>query len=57
LAVKITKAHMDEQRSYHRLCAAAEACGIPTSLDDPRSPRTVLALTRAVQGAKDGAYA
>ena len=40
-----------EAQTYYRLCAEAEAKGIPTSLDDPRSPRTVAALRKAVADA------
>jgi hypothetical protein len=35
-------------RAYRELCERAAALGIPTSLDDPASPRTVAALERAV---------
>jgi len=37
-----------QAQDYYRLCAEAEARGIPVSLDDPRSPKTVAALRRAV---------
>ena len=40
-AVKITTAMREEQAAYYRLCDEARALGIPTSLDDPRSPKTV----------------
>jgi hypothetical protein len=39
----------EEARAYYRLCDEARALGIATSLDDPRSPRTVAALERAVR--------
>jgi hypothetical protein len=42
----------DEARAYYRLCEEAAALGIPTSLDDPRSPRTVDALRAAVEAAR-----
>lgn len=38
----------EQARAYYRLCDEARALGISTSLDDPRSPRTVAALRRAV---------
>ena len=38
----------DDPRAYYRLCKEAEALGIPISLDDPRSPRTVDGLREAV---------
>jgi hypothetical protein len=37
--------------AYYRLCAEADRLGIPTSLDDPRSPRTVAGLRAAVDAA------
>ena len=36
-----------QAQDYYRLCDAAAAKGVPVSLDDPRSPRTVAALRRA----------
>jgi hypothetical protein len=39
-------------RDYYRLCSEAERLGVPTSLDDPRSPRTVAGLRRAVEAAR-----
>lgn len=42
----------DEQVAYYRLCDEARSLGIPTSLDDPRSPRTVAGLQAAVDAAK-----
>lgn len=42
----------DEAREYQRLCDEARALGIPTSLDDPRSPRTVAGLRAAVAAAR-----
>jgi hypothetical protein len=47
----------DEQRAYLELCDEARALGIPTSLDDPRSPRTVDALGAAVAALTDPEYA
>lgn len=37
-----------QARAYFRLCDEARALGVPTSLDDPRSPRTVAGLREAV---------
>jgi len=37
-----------EQQDYYALCERARALGIPTSLDDPRSPRTIDGLREAV---------
>lgn len=34
-------------REYYALCDRAEAKGVPVSLDDPRTPRTVAELRRA----------
>lgn len=44
--------HHDEIREYYRLCDEAKALNIPTSLDDPASPRTVEGLRAAVEAAK-----
>lgn len=41
-----------QAREYVALCDRAAALGIPTSLDDPRSPRTVAALRAAVAKAQ-----
>lgn len=41
-----------EQNAHLDLIAEARTLGIPTSLDDPRSPRTVDALSAAVTDAK-----
>ncbi len=38
--------------TYYRLCNEAARLGIPMSLDDPRSPRTVAGLAEAVKRAK-----
>ncbi len=46
--MKVTAALRDEQRAYYLLCDKARKQGIPTSLDDPRSPKTVQALRAAV---------
>jgi hypothetical protein len=46
--VKVTTALRNEQAAYYRLCDEARALGIPTSLDDPRSPKTVDALRVAI---------
>jgi len=40
-----------EARDYYRLCDEARALGIPTSLDDPRSPTTVDGLRQAIEDA------
>ena len=50
--MKVTTALRNEQRAYYRLCDEARALGIPTSLDDPRSPKTVDELRGAVARAK-----
>lgn len=50
--VKVTTALRNEQAAYYRLCDEARALGIPTSLDDPRTPRTVADLQAAIDGAK-----
>jgi hypothetical protein len=36
-------------RAYYQLCDRAQRVGVPTSLDDPRSPVTVAALRRAIE--------
>lgn len=41
MAVKITLKEIDEARAHYRLCEEAQALGIPTSVDDPRSPKSV----------------
>jgi hypothetical protein len=46
--VKVTTAHLREQAAYLELVEQARALGVPTSLDDPRSPRTLDALRAAV---------
>lgn len=50
--IKVTEQLRDEARAYYRLCDEARALGIPTSLDDPRSPRTVAELRAAVEAAR-----
>lgn len=40
-----------EAEDYYRLCREAEALGLPVSLDDPRSPRTVAGLQALVNAA------
>lgn len=37
-----------EQKAYYALCDKARALGIPTSLDDPRTTRTVAGLEAVV---------
>lgn len=39
-----------EARDYYRLVRQADSLGIPTSLDDPTSPKTVQALRDAIRG-------
>lgn len=41
-----------QARAYYALCTEARGLGIPVSLDDPRSPRTVSALAKAVKTAQ-----
>ena len=50
MEVEMSKQHQ-QAVAYYKLCDRARALGIPTSLDDPRSPRTVAALRRAVRKA------
>ena len=38
----------DEASAYYALCDEARALGVPVSLDDPDSPKTVAALVAAV---------
>lgn len=38
----------EEQTRYYRLCELAESYGVPTSLDNPESPRTIAALEDAI---------
>jgi hypothetical protein len=42
----------EQALAYQRLIEEARALGVPTSLDDPRSPRTVDALRAAVRDAR-----
>ena len=44
---KTMKQHR-EARDYYNLCEQAAALGIPTSLDNPASPKTVQGLRDAV---------
>jgi len=37
-----------EARDYYRLCDEARSLGIPVSLDDPDSPKTVEQLREAI---------
>jgi len=46
--VVVTEQAREEQRAYYRLVEDAAALGIPTSLDDPRTPRTVQELAAAI---------
>lgn len=43
-----------EAVAYYDLCDRASKLGIPVSLDDPRSPKTVPALLAAVRAAENG---
>ena len=45
-----------EARDYYTLCAEAEALGIPTACDDPRSPNTVQDLRDAVRYCSSSRY-
>jgi hypothetical protein len=40
--------HYQEQVEHYRLCDEAKSLGIPTSLDDPRAPRTLDGLREAI---------
>jgi hypothetical protein len=42
----------DEARAYYLLCREAEALGIPTSVYNPGSPRTVKGLRQVVVEAR-----
>jgi hypothetical protein len=42
----------EQALAYYRLVEEARALGVPTSLDDPRSPRTVAELAAAVRAAR-----
>ncbi len=41
-----------EAEEHDRLCREAERLGIPTSLDDPGSPKTVSGLREAVAASR-----
>ena len=43
--------HLCKQREYAALCDKAREVGVPVSLDDPASPKTVAALREAVEKA------
>jgi hypothetical protein len=43
---------LEEAVEYAALCERAAALGIPTSLDDPASPRTVEGLRDAIAAAE-----
>lgn len=43
---------IQEARDYYALCDEARAAGIPTSLDDPRTPPTVQALREAAKNSR-----
>jgi hypothetical protein len=42
-----------EAKDHYALCERARAVGIPTSLDDPRGPKTVAALRHAVEAREE----
>lgn len=46
------KADRAAAEAYYDLCAHARALGIPTSVDDPDSPKTVAELEAAVAAAE-----
>ena len=43
---------LQEAEDYFRLCDKARELGIPTSLDDPKSPKTVEALRAEIENAE-----
>ena len=53
MAVKVTSALREEQEQHYRLVEECKRAGIPTSLDDPRSPRTVEGLRAALREARN----
>jgi len=44
-----------EAQVYYRLCERAREVGIPTSLDDPDSPKTTAELAAAIEAKSPGA--
>jgi hypothetical protein len=50
------KNEYETQREYQALCDRARRAGVPTSLDDPESPRTVEGLREAVEAAEGGEW-
>lgn len=48
MAVKVTSALREEQERYYQLVEECKQQGIPVSLDDPRSPRTVQEMLEAL---------
>lgn len=46
--MKVTAADIQAQRDYYALLDECKRRGIPTSLDDPRSPKTVQGLRDAL---------
>lgn len=48
---KVTEQLRQEARDYYALVEAARKAGVPTSLDDPRSPTTVAGLRAAIREA------
>ena len=43
-------------RAYYALVEEAERAGVPVSLEDPRSPRTVVGLRLAVELVRDAGH-
>lgn len=50
--VRVTEALRREARAFYALCDEARRLGVPTSVDDPRSPHTVAGLAAAVAVAR-----
>jgi hypothetical protein len=46
----------DEQRAYYALCNEAQRLGLPTALDDFRSPSTTAGLRLAVELVRDAGH-
>lgn len=46
-----------EAVKYYALCRKAERLGVPTSLDDPKSPQTVAGLAHLVSIAENATSA
>lgn len=50
--MKVTAEHLQEQRDYYALIDEARKLGVPTSLDDPRTPKTVAATVAAIRAVR-----